>query len=49
VFGEYSIALKTEAAEQRREKVQKMAEQIEREAREKRAAEQDDMYSDSGD
>jgi len=38
--------LKKEAAEKRREQVQKMVEQVEREAREKRAAEQDDMYAD---
>lgn len=38
LFGENSITLKKEAAEKRREQVQKMAEQIEREAREKRAA-----------
>jgi uncharacterized protein len=44
LLGENSITLKKEAAEKRREQVQKMAEQIEREAREKRAAEQDDMY-----
>jgi len=45
LFGENSIALKKEGAEKRRERVQKMTEQIEREARERRAAEQDDMYS----
>ena len=44
LFGEISINLKKEAAEKRREQVQKMAEQIELEAREKRAREQDDMY-----
>jgi uncharacterized protein len=44
LFGENSITLKKGAVEKRRESVQKMAEQIEREAREKRAAEQDDMY-----
>jgi hypothetical protein len=44
LFGENSITLKKEAAEKRREQVQKMVEQIEREARERRAAEQDDMY-----
>ena len=48
-FGENSIALKSDAAEQRRGKVRKIAEQIEREARERRASEQDDMYSGSGD
>jgi hypothetical protein len=44
LFGEISITIKKEAAEKRREEVQKMSEQIEREAREERAAEQDDMY-----
>jgi hypothetical protein len=44
LFGENSITLKKEGAEKRREQVQKMTEQIEREAREKRAAEQDDIY-----
>lgn len=44
LFGENSINLKTEAVEKRREQVQKMAEQFERETREKRAAEQDEMY-----
>jgi len=34
LFGENSINLKTEAVEKRREQVQKMPEQIEREARE---------------
>ena len=48
-FGENSIVLKNKAAEQRRKKIQKMAEQIERKAREIRAAKQDDIYSDSGD
>lgn len=49
LFGENSIALKKESTEKRRERVQKMTEQIEREARERRAAEQDDMYSDNED
>lgn len=44
LFGEISITLKKEAAEKRREQVQKVAEQIEREAREKLSAQQDDMY-----
>lgn len=44
LFGENSIALKKEGAEKHRERVQRMTEQIEREAREKRAKEQDDMY-----
>lgn len=44
LFGEICINLKKEAAEKRQEQVQKMSEQTEREAREKRAAEQDDMY-----
>ena len=48
-FGENSIALKSDAAEQRLGKVRKMAEQIERAARERRAAERDVMYSGSGD
>ncbi|MDO8264360.1 MAG: YkgJ family cysteine cluster protein [Gallionella sp.] len=49
LFGENSITLKQAAAEKRRGRVQEMAQQIEREAREKRAAEQDDMYGDSAD
>ena len=49
LFGESSIELKKESAEKRRERVQKMTEQIEREARERRAAEQDDMYRDDED
>lgn len=44
LFGENSINLKTEPTEKRREQVQKMAKQFERETREKRAAEQDEMY-----
>ena len=44
LFGENSITLKKEAVEKRREQVQKMTEQIEREARERLAAQQDDMY-----
>lgn len=44
LFGENSIALKKEAAEKRREQVQGKPEQIEREAREKRMAEQVEMY-----
>ena len=44
LFGENSITLKKEAVEKRREQVQKMTEQIEHEAREKLAAQQDDMY-----
>lgn len=44
LFGENSINLKMEAVEKRREQVHKMSGQIEREAREKRAAEQDEMY-----
>ena len=44
LFGENSITLKKGAVDKRREQVQKMTEQIEREARERRAAEQDDMY-----
>ncbi len=47
LFGENSISLKKEGAEKRREHVQKITEKIEREAREKRAAEQDDMYRDT--
>lgn len=49
LFGETSIALKKESTEKRRERVQRMTEQIEREARERRAAEQNDMYSDNED
>ena len=44
LFGETSIALKNEAAEKRRKQVQAKAEQIELEARERRAKEPDDMY-----
>jgi uncharacterized protein len=44
LFGENSITLKKEAVEKRRESVHKMTEQLEREAKAKRAAEQDDMY-----
>lgn len=49
LFGENSIALKQEAAERRRERALAKAQQIELEAREKRAAEQDEMYGDSAD
>ncbi len=49
LFGENSIALKQEAAEKRQARVQAMAQQAEREAREKRAAEQDDMYENPDD
>jgi hypothetical protein len=45
LFGETSISLKNEAAEKRRKQVQAKAEQIELEARERRAKEQDDMYA----
>lgn len=48
LFGENTIALKQAAAAKRHERVQQKANQIEREAKEKRAAEQDDMYRDSG-
>ncbi|MDH4285917.1 MAG: YkgJ family cysteine cluster protein [Gallionella sp.] len=44
LFGENSIALKQEAAEKRQARIQAMALQAEREAQEKRAAEQDEMY-----
>jgi len=44
LFGENSIALKQGAAEKRQQRVQERTQQIEREAREKRAAEQDEMY-----
>jgi hypothetical protein len=47
LFGESSITLKKEAAEKRRERVQAMAQQMEHEARRKRAAEQDGMYGNS--
>ncbi len=49
LFGENSIALKLASAEKRQQRVQEHARQIEREAKEKRAAEQDDMYRDSAD
>jgi len=49
LFGENSIALKQAAAEKRQERVQEKSQQIEREAGEKRAAEQDDMYGDAAD
>jgi uncharacterized protein len=44
LFGENTIALKSEAAEKRRKQALAKAEQIEREAREKLAAQQNDMY-----
>jgi uncharacterized protein len=44
LFGENSIAMKDDAAEKRRKLVHARAEQIQREAREKLAAQQDDMY-----
>ena len=44
LFGENSITLKMEAVEKHRERVQEKVGQIEREAMEKRAAEQDGMY-----
>ena len=47
LFGENSITLKQAAAEKRRGRVQEKSQQIEHEAREKRATEQDDMYGDS--
>lgn len=47
LFGENSITLKQAAAEKRREHVQQKSQQIEREAKEKRAVEQDDMYGDA--
>jgi len=49
LFGENSIALKKAAAEKRQQHIQEKAQQIEREAREARAAEQDDMYRDAVD
>ncbi len=49
LFGENSIALKQAAAEKRQERIQEKSQQIEREAREKRAAEQDSMYEDPDD
>ncbi len=49
LFGENSVALKKAAAEKRQERVQEKAQQIEREAREKCAAEQDSMYGNPDD
>jgi uncharacterized protein len=49
LFGKNSIALKQEAAKKRRERVQGKTQAIEREAKEKRMAEQDDMYGNSQD
>lgn len=49
LFGENSIALKKAAAEKRQKHIQERTQQIEREAGEKRAAEQDDMYGDAAD
>lgn len=46
LFGENSIPLKGAAAEKRRERVHEKVQQLEHEAREKRAAEQDEMYGD---
>ena len=46
LFGENSISLKEDAAEKRRKRVHEKVQQIEHEAREKRAAEQDEMYGD---
>jgi uncharacterized protein len=44
LFGENSITLKQAAAEKRQGRFQELAQQMELEAREKRAAEQDAMY-----
>lgn len=44
LFGESSIALKQAAAEKRQQRIQEKFQQIEREAREKRAAEQGSIY-----
>ena len=49
LFGENSIPLQEAAAEKRRERVHDKSQRIEHEAREKRAAEQDDMYEDHED
>jgi len=49
LFGENTIPLKKEAAEKRRCRISERTEQIEREAREKRAAEQDEMYGNASD
>src|SRR3989338_1106604 len=49
LFGENSIQLQEAAAEKRRERVHDKSQRIEHEAREKRAAEQDDMYEDHED
>ena len=49
LFGENSIAMKQEAAEKRQQRVREKAQQLEREAHEKRAAEQDEMYGSTGD
>ena len=46
LFGENSIPLKEATAEKRRERVHEKVQQTEHEAREKRAAEQDEMYGD---
>lgn len=49
LFGENSISRKQAAAEKRRVRVHERSQRLEREAREKRATEQDDMYGDDPD
>lgn len=48
LFGENSIALKQEAAEKRQQNLREKAAQLEREAAERIAAEQDEMYQNPG-
>ena len=49
LFGENSIALKQAAAEKRQQRIQEKTQQIEREAMEKRVAQQDSMYENPDD
>jgi len=44
LFGENTTPLRKEAADKLQERVQQRTQQMEQEAREKRAAEADDMY-----
>jgi Fe-S-cluster containining protein len=49
LFGENSITIKQDAAEKRHERIQEKAQQLEREAAEQRAKEQESMYEDPED
>ncbi len=48
LFGENTLPLRKEAADKRLERVQQKTQQLEQEAREKRAAEADEMYGNTG-